>query len=73
MKIGICMTGPACIVRRRIAIPAAHSVDVALIASAIATSASRSPIEPSMRMPLISPAPKTTASTNSHRTIAAIM
>ena len=39
MKIGICMTGPACIERRRIAMPAAHSVEVALTASASASSA----------------------------------
>ena len=64
MKIGICMTGPACIVRRRIAIPAAHRVEVALTASASTTRASRSPIEPSMRMPLISPAVNTTRRTN---------
>ena len=54
MKTGICIAGPAWIVRRRIATPAAHSVAVTLTSSARTTSPNRSTPPPSTCMPVAS-------------------
>ena len=70
MKTGICIAGPAWIVRRRIATPAAHIAAVKLTISASTTSPNRSTPSPCTCIPVASATMNSRTPTTTARTIA---
>ena len=72
MKTGICIAGPAWIVRSRIATPAAHIVAATLTSSASTTSPNRSTPSPCTCIPVASATENSSTPTIPARVSAAI-
>ena len=70
MKTGICMIGPAWIVRKRIAMPAAHIAAVRFTSSASTTSPNRSTLLPPICIPVASATTKSMMPTATARVVA---